>query len=114
MQAACGLITPVSVLSSGQRKPAAAASSWLAHVDRKNVIATSWTPLAGGEGLRVRLLETEGRGGRFRLSTFRPPASARQIDFRGEKLTDLTIEDGAVMVNLAARELAEVEVRFEG
>lgn len=64
------------------------------------------------EGFAVRLMETEGRGRRVRLRCFRSPKSARQRDFRGRTLNDLPVEDDAVLVEMTAHEIADVEVLF--
>ena len=50
---------------------------------------------------------------RVKVRCFRPPARARQRDFLGKTITELTIEGDAVLVDLTAYELADVEIRFE-
>ncbi|MGE0609660.1 MAG: hypothetical protein AB7O62_21390, partial [Pirellulales bacterium] len=114
-QAAWGLITPLTAHLQTAPAPVAGPSSWFCHIDLKNVMATHWSPLvAEGRvvGLRTRLLETEGRPGRAKLSAFRPFASARHVDFEGHTLAELNIEEGAVMIDFACNEWVEVEARF--
>ncbi|MFT7641723.1 MAG: alpha-mannosidase, partial [Pirellulaceae bacterium] len=91
-------------------------SSWLFHVDARNVIATAWEPIFKGSqltGYRVRLLETGGRIGRGKINSFRSAAAAQQVDFRGEKLSDCEIADGAVCFEMAANQWIELEVQTE-
>ena len=67
---------------------------------------------ATASGLALRLLETEGRGKRFRLQLFKPPTTARQRDFRGHTVQTLQVEGDCVLVSIAAHEVCEVEVTF--
>ena len=62
--------------------------------------------------LRVRLLETEGRNRRVHLSCFRIPVLARQRDLQGRIVSDLEIEDGQVVLEMTAFEIADVELCF--
>ncbi|MGQ0634129.1 MAG: hypothetical protein ACT4QC_05950 [Planctomycetaceae bacterium] len=63
-------------------------------------------------GCGVRLLETEGRPGRVKLRCFRQPIQARLRDFCGKTVAPVSIEGDAVVLNLSAFELAEVELWF--
>lgn len=113
--AAWDLLTPNTTHAETAAPPTASASGWLCHVDQKNVLATHWAPLveeANVVGLRTRLIETEGRSGRARLQSFRSFASARQIDFQGETLAQLPLEEGAALVDVTAHEWVEIEARF--
>ena len=92
-------------------------SSWLFHLNARNVVATSWKPLVeSGEcvGLVVRLLETSGRPGKVRLAAFRSLLSAEQRDFKGESLGSCRIDEGRAVVEMAAAEWLEVEARWAG
>ncbi|MFM7844562.1 MAG: hypothetical protein ACKPEY_10065, partial [Planctomycetota bacterium] len=83
----------------------APASSWLLHLDAKNVQPTCWEAVwESGRvvGVRVRLLETMGRAARVKLSTFRPLIKAEQVDFRGNSLGDGTLENGSARLELPA------------
>ena len=62
--------------------------------------------------MTVRLRETEGRYRTVRLRCFRTPLSARQCDFLGNTITDLTIDGDAVVIGVTAHEICDVEVRF--
>lgn len=97
------LAPPVIIPAAGQ--PTSGASGWLFHIDARNVVATHWEPVVEGttvSGFRVRLLETAGRPANLTLSAFRAVKSARQVDFRGEPVTDCTITEGKIKVDLPA------------
>lgn len=114
-QAGLGFVAPVPVAEDSGHAPAAGSSSWLFHLDRKNVVATRWSPLCEeGKvvGFSVRLMETEGRSGAVQLRCFKKPATARQVDLRGSMLVELPVADDAVTVELTPHEWAQVEVRW--
>lgn len=116
VMAAVELISPVVAVDERSPPPRGAASSWLFHLDAKSVLATRWEPLASAdeavEGFRVRLLETEGRPVKARLRCFRRPTSARQVNFLGEALAELSVDQDTVTIDFSACEWAEVEVRW--
>ncbi len=93
----------------------ASASSWLFHLDSRNVVATHWEPLVEDQkvtGFRVRLLETAGRPAALTLSAFKPVGAAERVDFLGQRLEECKIDDGKVKLDLAAHEFAEVVGRW--
>ena len=112
--AAQDLITPAVVVPTDDGPPALGVAGWLAHLDHKNVAISrvEFTENAGdrGWGLVFHLLETAGQSGRCRLRLFRNPTWARQVDFLGETIIDLSVEGDAVQVDLTPHELARVEV----
>ena len=96
--------------------PQGNATSWLFHLNARNVVATSWRPLVEeGQcvGLVVRLLETAGRPGKVTLSAFRPLLQAEQRDFKAGSLGACRLDDGKVVVEMAAAEWLEVEARWD-
>jgi alpha-mannosidase len=115
LPAALELLAPPLLLPrEAAPKPAA---SWLFHVDARNLVATHWEPLeleSRLSGFRVRLLETEGRPGRAVLRAFRSIASARQVDFQGQTLTELPIDEGSVRLDFTAHEWVQVEAVWDG
>ena len=131
LEAAWNAMTPAAVVPTEVGPPRAGASGWFFNLDARNVqltrvlpllappvdAATSandddQSPLPVGPGFALRLIETEGRAKRVRLRSFRQPLHARKRDFLGHSLGELTLEDDAILIDMAAYEIAEVELRF--
>jgi len=114
-QAAFDMITPAAVVPTAEGPPAPGSRGWLIHLDRKAVVVTHVGFVeATGEGrswgLVLHLLETSGQASRCRIRFFRNPTWARQIDFQGELIIDLSLDGDAVLIDLTPNELARVEV----
>ncbi len=112
---ALDLIRPIVPISEGAGQPQGPPTSWLFHLDRKNVVATHWEPLLEGGrvvGFRARLMETAGSSVRCKLRSFRAAKTARQVDFQGETLVQLPVEDDAVIIDFTSYEWVELEARF--
>lgn len=131
MQAALDALTPITVIPTSKGPPRSGASGWFFHVSARNVqivqllelveppieLTDAWDPLAAqpsptGQGMALRLLETEGRPVRVTLQCYRTPKSARQRDFQGKTITDLVIHGDAVQIDLVAHEIADIEFRW--
>lgn len=115
LAAALDLVTPPAIVSEPTLAPATGVTSWLFHVDAKNVVATHWSPIveAGKPvGFRVRLQETLGHPVKARISAFRPIKSAQELDFSNTPIIDLAAENGAATVDLAANQWIEVAARW--
>jgi alpha-mannosidase len=111
---AIGLLAPPVVLPDLPR-PSSGASGWLLHLSSRNVVATSLTPVVEEGrvvGVRARLLETAGRPASLAVSSFRPFRSAATVNFNGEPLGDVKIEDGKAHLELAAHEWADLAARW--
>jgi alpha-mannosidase len=113
--AAADFIRPALVVPTDLGPPATGASGWLARIDHQAVAVThvGFAPQVSddrGWGLVFHLLETSGQSCRSRLRLFRNPTWARQVDFQGDTIIDLTIQDDAVQIDLTPHELARVEV----
>ncbi len=111
---AIGLLTP-PVIVPNVPMPSSGGSGWLVHLSSRSVVATSWLPLEeNGKivGFRVRLLETTGRPVSLALTAFRPIKSAAMVDFQGNRLADVTIDDGKAKLELAAYEWVQLEARW--
>jgi alpha-mannosidase len=113
--AAQDLIAPPLVVPVDDGPPSLGASGWLARIDRKGVAVShvgfaSTTGEGRGWGLVFHLLETAGTAGRCRLRLFRNPVCARQADFQGETIVELSIDGDAVLIDLTPHELARIEV----
>ncbi|HTU25234.1 MAG TPA: hypothetical protein VMF30_07545, partial [Pirellulales bacterium] len=122
--AAAECLTPPVELHDLASPLAGESSGWLFHVDARSALATHWQALgpseldsagqqasanAGPIGFRVRLLETQGQPVRVRLRTCRTVREARKVDFLGQNLGDLTIDQDSVACELAAHEWAQIE-----
>jgi alpha-mannosidase len=108
---AIGLLAPPLVVP-GVPRPTSGNSGWLMHLSSRNVISTHWEPLVREgrlAGFRARLLETAGRPVSIALSAFRTITSGARIDFAGNRLSDLIVEDGKLKLDLAAYEWVEIE-----
>ncbi len=119
------VLPPFVVPAAGP--PRSGVSGWLFHLDARNVQleqlsdcipwiddaddSASATPISE-PGFAVRLIETEGRPRPVRLRCFRQPVRARKRDFLGTTLRELPMEGDAVMIDMAAYEVAEIELRF--
>ena len=131
MQAALDALTPITVIPTTKGPPRSGNSGWFFHLSGRNVqivqllelmenpveITDAWDSLATqptptGQGLALRLLETEGRPVRVALQCYRTPQSARQRDFQGRTITDLTISGDAVQIDMVAHEIADIEFRW--
>ena len=113
---ATSLLTPQTAIYQSAPAPQSGTSSWLFHIDARSIAATHWAPLNSDgtiTGFRVRLLETSGNAARARLSTFRPIASARQMDFTSQSRGECQLNEGRVQLEFAAGEWMEVEVIWE-
>ena len=130
LEAAWNATTPCAVVPTETGPPRAGSSGWFFHLDSRAVqltrvmelvepqaesLATGISdavPFPAGPGFALRLIETEGRGRTVRLRLFRSPIHARKRDFLGHTLTELVLDGDAVLIDLAAHEVAEIELRF--
>jgi alpha-mannosidase len=113
------LRTSLGLLTAGQAPimelPTDPSSSrgWFLHVGAKNIVATHIEPLANlPAGVRIRLLETEGRDTRTTLDAFRPISAARITDFRGHSTGVLSIVDGRVEIDIGAYRWMQIEAEW--
>lgn len=109
----------ISLISPPIIRPCAAPKGnlwgWLLHVDCRNVLVTSLSPLVENgkvTGLRARLLETSGSGVKVKLSAFRDLKSGSKIDLQGNVLSDLATEQGKLSIDLGDYEWQEIVARF--
>ncbi len=108
------LVEPIVVPCD--RAPSRTAAGWLARVDAPGAAITRVEFLEPtddeGFGLAFHLLETASRPTRTRLRLFANPKRARQVDFQGEIIIELKVEEDTVHVDLTQHELARVVVTF--
>lgn len=130
LEAAWNATTPLAVVPTEVGPPRVGNQGWFLHLNARNVQLTrvltlkdqdndslatgnsDTLPLPAGPGFAVRLLETEGRSSRVTLQTFRQPIYARKRDFLGQTLTELVLEGDAVLIDVQAYEIVDVELRF--
>jgi alpha-mannosidase len=108
-------LTPALVVPTPGGPPPIGSTGWLAQVDHKAVVVTrvelvEETGDGGGWGLVVHLLETSGLAARTKLRLFRNPTRARQVDFLGETIIELSLDGDAARIDLTPHELARIEV----
>jgi alpha-mannosidase len=114
MHEAIGILLP-PIMIQETPQPSSGASGWLLHLSSRNVIVTSIAPLeeAGRViGLRARLLESAGRPANLAITAFRPVTSAKTVDFLGNTLTELKIDEGKIKLDLSAHEWTELLARW--
>jgi alpha-mannosidase len=114
-QAALDFVCPPCAVPVASGPPAAGPSGWFLQTDQRGVAVTRVEPLARhaegrGWGLAFHVLETTGRPSRCRLRLTRNPTWARQTDFNGDLIVDLTVDGDTVLIDLTPHELARVEV----
>ena len=132
-------LTPDLVLA--QSPSPSSPFGWLFHLDAKNVVATHWaavgpacraglgseddpstppsparqagpTGQVGPAGFRVRLLETEGRGCRIGLRSFRTLAAARRLDPSGSEPVTLEVVGDRLTAEIPAYGWIEIEAEY--
>jgi alpha-mannosidase len=87
---------------------------WFLHLPAKNTLLTHVAPLAApATGVRLRILETEGRDTRTALAGFRPFRTARTTDFRGSAIEVLSVTDGAVQIDIGPHRWIQIEAEWE-
>lgn len=123
VSAALGFLAPPLVVRDQAAPPLA--TGWLFHLDCRNVIATHWEPLSrrddqrvadgqpAGDGFRVRLLETAGRGVQLGLRCFKPVASAKQRLPGNTSSQALPAHGDRVEISIGPYQWAEVEIFWD-
>jgi len=111
MQACLDEYSPPAVIATSTQPPEESRTGWFFGLSAANVQLTRIFPSPNPDSVIVRLLETEGRGRVLGLQCFRTPRSARQVNFQGETITELRIDD-AVNVEISPYELCDVELTF--
>jgi len=104
---------PLAVIPAA--RPVAGPTAWLMNLDAKNVLVTFVEPLVDAEtntmsGLRLRLIETMGRGVTATLATVHPIRQAHKTDLMGKPRTELKPQEDSVRIPLSGHEFAQVEV----
>jgi alpha-mannosidase len=88
-------------------------TGWFLHVGAKNVLLTHVEPLAAPQsGVRLRLLETEGRDTHTTLAAFRPFHTARTTDFRGQPTGVLSVTEGRADFDIGPYRWIQIEAEW--
>jgi alpha-mannosidase len=86
---------------------------WFVHVGAKNVLSTHIEPLTEqASGIRVRLLEIEGRDTQTTLAAFRPFTAAWLSDFRGNRADVLSLADGRAQIDIGPHGWVQIEAEW--
>lgn len=85
---------------------------WFVHVGAKNILCTHIEPLASAGGIRVRLLETEGRDTQTTVAAFRPLKAAWTSDFRGNRTDVLSLSDGRGQIDVGPYGWVQIDVEW--
>ena len=104
--AAVSRMTPPCILNpSPPASSKSNESSWLFHFNRRNIVATWWSPIfeettghpSSGQwvGVKLRLRETEGRAGSVTVRCPRPIVTVERIKFSGELVQSLGLAEGS-------------------
>jgi alpha-mannosidase len=111
--------TALSLLTSGQpclavmRRQPSSPRGWFLHVSAKNVLVSHIEPLPGpASGIRLRLLETEGRETETTVAAFKPFTTARISDFRGNELTVLSVVEGRIEISIGPHRFVQIEAEW--
>jgi alpha-mannosidase len=87
---------------------------WFLHLPAKNTLLTCVEPLVEpATGVRLRILETEGRETRTMLAGFRPFRAARTTDFRGNAIEVLSVSHGSVQFDIGPYGWIQIEAEWE-
>jgi hypothetical protein len=93
--------------------PLSPPQGWFVHVGAKNVLCTHIEPLAEpASGIRLRLLETEGRETQTTLVAFRPLQAAWMSDFRGNRTDVLSLADGRAQIDIGPYGWVQIEAEW--
>ncbi len=116
-RAAQDFLSPPLVVPVDDGPPAIGTTGWMARIDHSAVAVSRVefipeTDNGRGWALVFHVLETTGSAARCRLRLFRNPTFARQTDFLGETVVDLSVDGDSVSLDLTPHELARVEVTF--
>jgi alpha-mannosidase len=119
MREALSWLTPSGTVKLSS--PTRVSSTWLFHLDARNVITQTWQPIFHGgsdgqqtvAGVRVRMLEAEGRVCQPVLRSFRPLQSVRKIDAQGNTVDVYEPDGDEVTFRVSPQELLELELLFD-
>jgi len=116
LPAARDFLVQVEPVFESASMPAAGSSSWMFHLEAKNVILTSLEAMANESGdvigCRTKVLETEGRQAKGALRCFRPVREAHLCDFHGNRISKCQVEGDRIHFQLAPGQWYPIEVQW--
>lgn len=130
LEAAWNSLAPLAAIPIESGQPRMGSTGWFFHVDGRHVQITKILPVVDDDrtvspleqiehqtvpsdpGFAVRLIESEGRSKPIKLRCVRKPTYARKRNFRGETIAELNISGDAVLIDMMAYEIVDVELRF--
>ena len=111
--AALALVSACDPYICASRAALPSPTGWFLHVGARNVLCTHVEPLAAPlHGVRVRLLETEGRDTQTSLSSFYAFQSAWISDFRGNRTEVLSLTNGRPQVDISPHAWVQIEAEW--
>jgi len=119
LEAAREATLPALIVPTEHGPPRGGTAGWLMHIDARGVewldmldLPPREDPASTATGFVLRVLETEGRARAARIRLFQSPIAAVKRSLGGQTVTALVLEGDAVICDLRAYELAEIELRF--
>jgi hypothetical protein len=99
----------IATMPAGSGAP----QGWFLHLGARNVLITHIAALTNTTGVRIRLLETEGRETRTTFTAFHPIVAARITDFRGQEIEVLSVFEGAAQIDIGPHRWIQIEAEWE-
>jgi hypothetical protein len=113
MQTALGIVSPMPLVPTTKGPPHIGATGWLFHLDAPNLAVTSLRPAPdGADAVVARLLECSAHTGPAEFRFVRDPRRAVLLDAAGGELLEANISGDAVLLDVAAGDLALLRVEF--
>ncbi len=112
-QTALGMISPTPVVPAPQGPPHIGAAGWLFHLDAPNLAVIRLRPgNEGADAITARLLECSTHSGPAEFRCVRDPKRASLLDARGSHLLEASISGDAVLLDVTAGDLAQLQIEF--
>jgi alpha-mannosidase len=115
----CSTHTALALLSAcepcvfASPQPLTTPRGWFVHIGAKNVLCTHIEPLTEpAPGIRLRLLETEGRETRTNVAAFRPFQNAWSSDFRDNRTDVLSVSEGNTEIDIGPHGWVQLEAEW--
>ncbi len=110
---ACGMVSPVTVVTTTKGPPHIGATGWLFHLDAPNVLLTSLRPaLDGSDAIFARMTECGVHGSHAELRCVRNPARVQQMNLRGEVQSSPGTNEDLIFLDPAQGELIPLRIDF--